>query len=50
MASATASAISIAAFPAFFIFSDASYGKTCNYYYNSAYNYCSHTLLLSGSL
>ena len=49
-ASAAASAIAIAAFSTLLVLANASDGKTCDYYYDSTYNYCSHTLLLSGSL
>ena len=50
MASAAASAVSVTAFSTLFIFSDTSDCKTCDYYYDSTYNYCSHTLLLSDYL
>ena len=46
--STAASAVPIAAFSAFFIFYNASDCKTCDCNYDSAYNYCSHTILLSG--
>jgi len=50
MASAAASAVSVTAFSTLFILSDTSDCNTCDYYYDSTYNYCSHILLLSDYL
>lgn len=50
MASAAASAISVAAFSVLFVFAHASDCKTNDSQYDSTYNYCSHTKLLSSYL